>query len=272
MLDFLRLQGLWFLLKSATTIELKQGLELNLLKLLRMLQLVLSHTHSQAAASSAPGALSCGPSAHPLRFVALQAEPPGRMALHVGHRQGLARGVAPGRLQQQVWGRSPRRHPRTCCRQGCAGHRLGELQILGLLHHHLQLLAGAQQFGGGGTVAFGGQGDPVEIAAERIHAAGFQVEGDGQETSRGLCLPCRKPTVCPVSALDLIAADLPQRGAEAAEIVMERLPAGDHHEGGPGRGGGGGFAGQLRQAAVRVAALRPGVLGVAPAAADAAAR
>ena len=52
---------------------------------------------------------------------------------------------------------------------------------------------------------------------------------------------------------------------------MERLPAGDHHEGGPGCGGGGGFAGQLRQAAVRVNGRRPGVLGVAPAAADAAA-
>jgi len=169
-------------------------------------------------------------------------------------------------------GRSSRRHPRTCCRQGCAGHRFGELQILGLLHHHLQLLAGPQQFGAGGAVALGREGDPVEAAAERIHAAGLQVQGHGQWTSRGLCLPCRKPTVCPVSALDLIAADLPQRGAEAAEIVMERLPTGDHHEGGPSRGGGCGFAGQLRQAAVRVAALRPGVLGVAPGAAHRAAR
>jgi len=194
------------------------------------------------------------------------------MALHEGHRQSFARGVAPGRLQQQVGGCSPRRHPRRRLGQGGLGHRLGELQILGLLHHHLQLLAGPQQFAVGRAVALGREGDPVEAAAERIDAAGFQVEGDGQWTSRGLCLPCRKPTVCPVPALDLSAADLPQRGAEAAEIVMERLPPGDHHEGGPGRGGGGGFAGQLRQAAVRVAALRPGVLGVAPAAADAAAR
>jgi hypothetical protein len=36
-LDLLSLQGLRFLLKPATTIELKQGLELNFLKLLRML-------------------------------------------------------------------------------------------------------------------------------------------------------------------------------------------------------------------------------------------
>jgi hypothetical protein len=47
-LDLLSLQGLRFLLKSATTIELKQGLELNFLNLSRMLQLVLSHTHWQA--------------------------------------------------------------------------------------------------------------------------------------------------------------------------------------------------------------------------------
>ena len=48
MLDLLSLQGLRFLLKSATTIELKQGLELNFLNLSRMLQLALSHTHWQA--------------------------------------------------------------------------------------------------------------------------------------------------------------------------------------------------------------------------------
>jgi hypothetical protein len=47
-LGLLSLQSLRFLLKSATTIELKQGLEPNFLKLLRMLPLVLSHTHWQA--------------------------------------------------------------------------------------------------------------------------------------------------------------------------------------------------------------------------------
>jgi hypothetical protein len=46
--DLLSLQGLRFSLKLVTTIELKQGLEPNFLKLLRMLQLVLSHTHWQA--------------------------------------------------------------------------------------------------------------------------------------------------------------------------------------------------------------------------------
>jgi hypothetical protein len=46
--DLLSLQALRFSLKLATTIELKQGLEPNFLKLLRMLQLVLSHTHWQA--------------------------------------------------------------------------------------------------------------------------------------------------------------------------------------------------------------------------------
>jgi hypothetical protein len=44
----LSLQGLRFSLKLVTIIELKQGLEPNFLKLLRMLQLVLSHTHWQA--------------------------------------------------------------------------------------------------------------------------------------------------------------------------------------------------------------------------------
>ena len=109
MLDLLNLQGLRFLLKSATTIELKQGLELNFLKLFRVLKLVLSHTHWQAQAVGAPGAWRRGPSAHPQPLVALQAQAPDRMALHEGHRQSLARGVAPGRLQQQVGGCSPRR-------------------------------------------------------------------------------------------------------------------------------------------------------------------
>ena len=54
----------------------------------------------EAAAGGAPGALRRGPSAHSQPLVALQAQAPGRMALHEGHRQGLARGVAPGRLQQ----------------------------------------------------------------------------------------------------------------------------------------------------------------------------
>ena len=48
MFDLLSLQGLKFLLKLATTNYLKQGLEPNFLKLLRMLQLVLSRTHWQA--------------------------------------------------------------------------------------------------------------------------------------------------------------------------------------------------------------------------------
>jgi hypothetical protein len=46
--NLLSLQGLRFSLKLVTTIELKQGLDPNFLKLLRMLQLVLSHTHWQA--------------------------------------------------------------------------------------------------------------------------------------------------------------------------------------------------------------------------------
>jgi hypothetical protein len=41
----LSLQGLRFLLKLATTIELRQGLEPNFLQLLRMPQLARSHTH-----------------------------------------------------------------------------------------------------------------------------------------------------------------------------------------------------------------------------------
>jgi hypothetical protein len=46
--SLLSLQGLRFLLKLATTIELKQGLEPSSLKLLRMRQLVRLHTHWQA--------------------------------------------------------------------------------------------------------------------------------------------------------------------------------------------------------------------------------
>ncbi len=48
MFDLLSLQTLRFSLKLATTIELKQGLQPNFLKLLRMLQPVLSNTHWQA--------------------------------------------------------------------------------------------------------------------------------------------------------------------------------------------------------------------------------
>jgi hypothetical protein len=46
--DLFSLQGLKFSLKLATTIELKQGLEPNFLKLLTMLQLLLSHAHCEA--------------------------------------------------------------------------------------------------------------------------------------------------------------------------------------------------------------------------------
>lgn len=48
MFGLLSLQGLRFLLKLATTIELKQDWAPNLLKLFRKLQLVLSRTHWQA--------------------------------------------------------------------------------------------------------------------------------------------------------------------------------------------------------------------------------
>ena len=48
MFSLLSLQGLRFLLKLTSTIELKQGLEPNSLMLWRMRQLVLLHTHWQA--------------------------------------------------------------------------------------------------------------------------------------------------------------------------------------------------------------------------------
>ena len=54
-------------------------------------------------------------------------------------------------------------------------------------------------------MAFGGEGDPVEEAAERIHAAGLQVEGQ----ARRLIRPGR-------GSAKLVA--------ECFEMVVERLP------------------------------------------------
>ena len=53
------------------------------------------------------------------------------------------------------------------------------------------------------------KGDPGEAAAERINATGFQVQGQ----ARGL-----------------------QDQAKRPEIMVQRLTAGDHHEGGTGFG------------------------------------
>jgi hypothetical protein len=101
-------------------------------------------------------------------------------------------------------------------------------------------------------VALGGEGDPVEAAAKRIHATGFQVEGE------------------PMGALGT-GGDPAQGLEEGIPTMVQGLSAGDHHEAGACRRRIAARVGQDGQAAVGVARLGPGVLGVAPGAADAAA-
>ena len=114
-------------------------------------------------------------------------------------------------------------------------------------------MARRQQLGAGRLVRLRGEGDPGEAAAEGIDAACFQMERQP-----------RRPLGAGGGGLDPIA--------EGAEIVVQRLPAGDHREGGARFGRLPRLFGQLRQEAGRMGGGGPGVFGVAPGAAHGAAR
>ena len=58
-----------------------------------------------------------------------------------------------------------------------------------------------------GAVAFRREGDPVEASAQRIHPAGFQMQGETASRIEGL--------------------------GEGLQIVMQRFSTGDHNEAGP---------------------------------------
>jgi hypothetical protein len=60
---------------------------------------------------------------------------------------------------------------------------------------------------------FGGEGYPVKAATEGINATGFQVDGQA-------------------SWLVSVGGGCAQLVAECFELVLERLPPGDHHEAG----------------------------------------
>ena len=102
-------------------------------------------------------------------------------------------------------------------------------------------------------VPLGREGDPVEAAAEGINATGFQVDGQA-------------------SGLVRAGGGSAQLVAECFELVLERLPPGDHHEAGACRRRTAGRGGEVEQAVAGVARLGPGVFGVAPGAAHRAAR
>ena len=76
------------------------------------------------------------------------------------------------------------------------------------MHHNFQLMAGLQKLLPWGAVAFWREGDPVEASAQRIHPAGFQMQGETASRIEGL--------------------------GEGLQIVMQRFPTGDHNEAGPG--------------------------------------
>ena len=121
------------------------------------------------------------------------------------------------------------------------------------MHHHLELVARRQQLGAGRLVRLRGEGDPGEAAAEGIDAACFQMERQpGWPLGVG------------GGGLDLIA--------EGTEIVVQRLAAGDHREGGARLGRLPRLLGQVHQTAGRMGGGGPGVFGVAPWAAHGAAR
>ena len=87
-------------------------------------------------------------------------------------------------------------------------HGIREVQIFRGMHHHLQFLHPVQYPLKRGLVSLRGQGDPVEASAQRIHPAGFQMQGE---------------TASRIEAL-----------GEGLQIVMQRFSTGDHNEAGPG--------------------------------------
>lgn len=114
------------------------------------------------------------------------------------------------------------------------------------MHHHLELVAAGQQLAAGGVVGLGGQGDPVEVAAEAVHTAGFQMQGQ-------------------------VGAGGVQGGAQVAQRMLQGLAAGDHHKGRAGFSGFSGGGGQGMDRAVGMGRLGPGVFRVTPGATHAAA-
>ena len=106
------------------------------------------------------------------------------------------------------------------------------------MDHHLELLHAVQHSLQGGLVSLGGERDPVEASAQRIHPTGFQVQGEA--TSRIECL------------------------GEWMEIVMQRFPTSDYNEAGPLVGGHFGCLSQVIDWMLRVPLGGPRVLGIAP--------
>lgn len=168
----------------------------------------------------------------------LQAEPPGRLAAHKLQGQLLPRGALPAGLQQQ--------RRLIARRAGLGGHGFREVEILAAVDHQLEFMAALQQLPAGRLVRFGGEGDPLKLAAEGIHAAGLQVSRQG-------------------------GCGLGQGGAEGIEIVVQRFTAGDHHKSRSLLLGAGGRCGHGLHLSAGMRGCWPGVLGVTPAAAHGAA-
>ena len=112
------------------------------------------------------------------------------------HCQGFSDAALPARLKQSfgvvlALGRH-------CC---------SEADVFRAMHNNFQLMAGLQKLLPWVAVAFRREGDPVEASAQRIHPAGFQMQGETASRIEGL--------------------------GEVLQIVMQRLSTGDHNEAGP---------------------------------------
>ena len=95
-------------------------------------------------------------------------------------------------------------------------------------------------------MSFGRQGDPVRRSAEGIDTAGFDVHRELAGLTDGL--------------------------GQGIEVVVQRFAAGDHHKSGTGLLCLRSLGGQVFDPLQGMGISRPGVLGVAPAAAHCAAR
>ena len=171
----------------------------------------------------------------------LQAEAPIGAGLHKSDRKLLALGAVVAGLEQQQGARRWVLKPvsRGVHGPGAGGgsHGQGEIQIGRAVHHHLELIAAGQQLSCGRPMGLGGEGDPVEVARERVDAAGFQVQGQ---------------------------AGSGQGGAEGLQVVFKRFPARDHHEAGSSSGGRSDPSHQLSKVALGMDRAGPGVFGVTP--------
>ena len=107
--------------------------------------------------------------------MALHAEAPFGVLTHMLHSQGFSDAALPAWLQQPL-----------CVVLALGCHGCSEADVFRAMHHNFQLMAGLQKLLPWGAVAFWREGDPVEASAQRIHPAGFQMQGETASRIEGL--------------------------------------------------------------------------------------